>query len=160
MGGDLTERIGGLSDADAIAALAFVLDVEDASVQAMEQFREAEGQLREAFAATPGLGDITSPDASATPGDLARAALIYLAGQERARELVGKAVDRPRPEGQRDPFTFAIGGLVLLALKSDIELKRTTSGKWSFSYRLKPTKDTALAGILAKMWGLFGGGRG
>jgi hypothetical protein len=39
MGGDLTERVGRLADADAIAALAFVLDVEDASAQLASQLR-------------------------------------------------------------------------------------------------------------------------
>jgi hypothetical protein len=157
---DLTRRIGALPDEDAIVALVFVLDVEDASNQDVAQLRTAEEMLPEAFATTPDLAEITAPVQGTTAGDLARTALIYLAGQEPTSELVSNAVERPCREGQRDPLSFAIGGLVLLALKTDVELKRTTSGKWSFHFRLKPTKDSALAGILAKLWTLYGGGGG
>ena len=155
---DLMGQIGGLSDADAIAALALVLDVEDASSEVLEQLQMTQDQLAEAFASTPGLHAVTAPEQGATQGEVARAALSYLAGSESVRQLVGQAVARPRREGQRDPFTFAVGGLVLLALKSDVQLQRTTSGKWSFSFRLKPTNDTALADILGKLWTLFGKG--
>ena len=160
MSEDLTGQIHTLSDADAIAALTVVLDLEDGTTQDMEQARAVQDRLPEAFAMTPGLDEIAAPERDATIGDLARAALIYLAEQEPTGELVGQAVNRPRREGQRDPFSLAVGGLILLALKSDIQLKRSSSGKWSFSYRLKPTKDSALGGILAKMWGLYGGGHG
>jgi hypothetical protein len=153
MNDDLAGRIGGLSDQDAMAALAFVLDLEDASTQDVERLQEVENRLPEAFANTADLGEITAAAQKETAGDLARATLVYLAGQEPARHLVVRAVESPRHEAQRDPLTLAIGGLVLLALKSDVELKRT-AGKWSFHYRLKPTKDSALAGILAKLWGL------
>jgi len=160
MGGDLAGKIDVLSDADAIAALAFVLDVEDASNEDMAQLAAEQDKLPEALNSTPGLGEVASPDEQVSEGDLARSVLSYLAGQEATSDLVVKAVNRPRPAGKRDPLSFAIGGLVLLALKSDVELKRSPAGKWSFHFRLKPTKDTALAGILTKMWGLFGGGNG
>lgn len=159
MSEDLTSQIGDLSDEDAVAALAFVLDLEEASTQDVERLQEDENRLPEAFANTPDLGEITAAAGQhETAGDLARATLAYLAGQESVRPLVAQAVANPRRAGQRDPLTLAIGGLVLLALKSDVELKRTTSGKWSFHYRLKPTKDSALAGILSKLWGLATGG--
>jgi hypothetical protein len=160
VGGDLAEKIGALSDADAIAALAFVLDVEDASNEDMAQLEAEQDKLPEALNSTPDLGEVASPDAQASKGDLARSVLSYLAGQEATGDLVAKAVNRLRPAGKRDPLTFAIGGLVLLALKTEVELKRSPAGKWTFHFRLKPTKDTALAGILTKMWGLFGGGQG
>jgi hypothetical protein len=155
---DLTTDIGGLSDEDALAALVFVLDLEDASHRDLARLDATDNLLPEAFAATPGLEEIAAPAPGTTAGDIARAALAYLAGQEATRQLVGTAIERPRREGQRDPLTLAIGGLVLLALKSDVELKRTATGKWSFHFRLKPTKDSALAGILGKLWGLFGQG--
>ncbi len=160
MGGDLIGRIEGLSDTDAVAALVFVLDLEDASTEDMNELREDETALAEAFDATPGLDQDIAPEQGASRGDLARSALIYLAGQEATGDLVGKAVNRGRPEGKRDPLSFALGGLILLALKSDVELKRTPDGKWSFHFRIKPTRDSALAGLLTKLWGLFGGGGG
>ncbi len=157
--GPVSRRIAELSDEDAIAALAFVLDVEDASTEDLNELQADERALPEAFGATPHLGEVISPEqGGASRGDLARAALGYLAGQPATRELVDKAVNVPRRVGQRDPLSFAIGGLVLLALKSDVELKRSPSGKWAFHFRIKPTKDSALAGILSKMWQLFGGG--
>jgi hypothetical protein len=154
----MSARIGALSDEDAIAALVFVLDLEEASNQDLARLNATDDALPEAFAATPDLDQIAAPTPDASAGDVARAALSYLAGQETTSQLVSTAVQRPRREGQRDPLTLAIGGLVLLALKSDVELKRTTTGKWSFHFHLKPTKDSALAGILGKLWGLFGQG--
>jgi hypothetical protein len=158
MSDDLAGQIGRLSDKAAMAALAFVLNLEDASTQDVDRLQEAENRLPEAFANTPDLDEFTAAGQDETAGDLARATLIYLTGQEPTRLLVVKALESPRHPGQRDPVTLAVGGLVLLALKSDIELKRTTSGKWSFHYRLKPTKDTALGGIVTKLWGLAHGG--
>lgn len=158
MGGDLTEQIEALSDADAIAALAFVLDVEDASAADMDQLQVAQDRLPEAFEVTPDLGEITSAEHGVTSGDLARTALVYLAGEEATSNLVSTALNRPMTEGKHDPLTFAVGGLVLLALKTEVELKRTPAGKWSFQFHLRPMKDSALVAVMSKLWGLFGGG--
>jgi hypothetical protein len=113
--------------------------------------------LPEAFAQTPGIGELGVPDHDASPGDLARATLAYLAEREPGGP-VSEAVRRPRPPGQRDPLSLAVGGLIVLVLKSEVQLKRTSTGKWTFSYHLKPTKDSSLVAILTKLWGLYGGG--
>ncbi|WP_322763369.1 hypothetical protein [Frankia sp. Cr2] len=163
MADELTGRIRTLSEEDAVAALAFVLDVEDAAQAEVEQLRAVEDRLAEAFTTTPDLSGIIRPTGTVTTGDLARTTLLYLAGQESSdgtRSLVARALDRPRREGQRDPLTIAIGGLVLLALKTDVELKWTTSGRWSFHFRLKPISDTLLADILGKLWALHSGDPG
>jgi len=160
MNDELAGQIHGLSDADAIAALTLVLDLEEGTAQDLAELQADQARLPEAFATTPDLGEVAAPESGATNGDLARAALVYLAEDEATSQLVSQAVGRPRRPGQRDPLTFAVGGLILLALKSDVQLKRTASGRWSFSYRLKPTKDSALGSILAKLWGLYGGGHG
>jgi hypothetical protein len=160
MNDDIAEQISRLSDADAIAALAFALDLEDASAQDAEQLAEIEGRLPEAFAATPDLAAEVAPadDAEqAGAGDVARATLAYLA--QRNPGLVADAVRKPRPAGKRDLLTLAVGGLVVLALKADVQIKRNTAGKWSFSFRLVPTQDTALAGVLSKLMSLVGGGK-
>lgn len=158
MGVDLIAQIQELSDADAVAALAFVLDVEDASAADMHQLQVAQDALPEAFEDTPDLGEITPAAHGVTGGELARTALVYLAGQEATSNLVGTALNRPRTEGRHDPLSFALGGLVLLALRSDVELKRTATGKWSFHFKLKPMKDSAVVQVMSKLWGLFGGG--
>ena len=158
MTGDLTGQIETLSDADAVATLAFVLDVEDASFADMDQLQAVQDRLPEAFEITPDLGETIAAEHEVTRGDLARTALVYLAGQEATSGLVGTALNRPRTEGKHDPLSFALGGLVLLALRSDVELRRTATGKWSFHFRLKPMHDSALVRVMGKLWGLFGGG--
>jgi len=154
---DLIGQVAKLSDKDAIAALAFVLDLEDVSTQDIAQLKEDQGRLAEAFAETPDIGEFAAPEQGATEGELARATLIYLAEQEDMGQQVAEAMSRPRREAQRDPVTLVVGGLVLLALKSDVQLKRSAAGKWTFSYNLKATKDSALVGVFSKLWGLFGG---
>jgi hypothetical protein len=161
VGGDLNGRVSVLSDTDAIAALIFLLDLEDATVENMEYLQALQDGLPEAFATAADVGEFAAPEPDTSLGDLARAALVYLAEQgPSGGERVRQALERPRPVGQRDPVTFAVGGLIVLALRSDLELKRTPAGKWSFSYRLKPVKDSQLGVILSKLWGLFGGGQG
>jgi hypothetical protein len=155
--GDLIGQVEKLSDRDAIAALAFVLDLEDVTTRDIDQLQEDQDRLAEAFAETPDIGEFAAPEEGATEGELARATLIYLAEQEDMGSQVAEAMSRPRREGQRDPFSLAIGGLILLALKSDVQLKRSAAGKWTFSYHLQPTKDSALVGVFSKLWGIFGG---
>jgi hypothetical protein len=158
---DLTGTILALSDDDAVAALAFAADAEDASSAETDELRDVEGRLPEAFADSDDLAALDLPDgpaATVTPGDLARSALLYLAGRAEDRPVVERAVARPRREGQRDPLTIAVIGLAVFALRSDVELKRTTTGKWSFHFRMKPMKDAQIVDVLAKLWALVGGG--
>jgi hypothetical protein len=158
MGGDLNGRISVLPATEAIAALIFLLDLEDATVENMEYLQALQDGLPEAFATTADVGEFAAPVPDTSVGDLARTTLAYLAEHDSSGDgKVSRALERPRPVGQRDPVTFAVGGLIVLALRSDLELKRTPAGKWSFSYRLKPMKDSQLGGILSKLWGLFGG---
>lgn len=159
---DLAGTILALSDDDAVAALAFAVDAEDASFAETEELRHIEGRLPEAFANSDDLADLGLPDqpaAMVTPGDLARSALLYLAGRDDDRSAVARAVVRPRREGQRDPLTVAVIGLVVFALRSDVELKRTTTGKWSFHFRMKPMNDTNIVKVLSGLRSLAGGGR-
>ena len=157
MSDGLAGEISRLSDEDAIAALTSILDLEDGTTEDMKQLEAVQDHLPEAFAQTPDISEFGAPDLAASPGDLARAALAYLAEQE-PDGPVGEAVRGHRPIGQRDPLSLAVGGLIVLVLKSEIQLKRTSTGKWTFSYHLKPTKDSSLAAIFTKLWGLYGGG--
>ncbi len=158
MSGDLAGDIASLSDEDAVAALAFILDLEDGTTEDMRELEAVQGHLPEAFEQTPDIGEFGAPDQNASPGDLARATLAYLAEHEPGG-LVGEAVRRRRPVGKRDPLSLAVGGLIVLALKSEVQLKRTSTGKWTFSYHLKPTKDSSLVAVFTKLWGIYGGGR-
>jgi hypothetical protein len=153
---DLAGRIRALPDDEATAALAFALDVEDASQAEVERLGEAAERVPQAFAdADIDLGD--RPAGTVTGGDLARSALLYLAGRPASRPVVARALARPRREGQRDPVTVTVIALAVLALRADVDLRRTTTGKWSFHFRLKPVKDRLLVDVLAKLWALAGG---
>lgn len=151
---DLVEQISNLPDDAAVAALVAMLDLGDASTDDVNELATIQRDF--ASSARPELGVILQT--SATAGELARTTLAYLAERDSSAE-VAAAVDHRPQVAQRDPVTLAIGGLVLLALKSEVELKRGSTGKWSFSYHLKPTKDSALANILGKLWALCGGVR-
>jgi hypothetical protein len=155
--GELAGRIQGLPDDEATAALAFALDLEEASQAEVQRLGQAADRLPEAFAAG-GVDLGGRPATAVTGGDLARSTLLYLAGRPATRPVVERALARPRREGQRDPLTVTVVALAVFALRADVDLKRTTTGKWSFHFRMKPMKDSLLVDVLAKLWALAGGG--
>lgn len=155
----LTDRIDGIGDTEAMASLAFVLDAEGLSLADVERLRATEQQLVEALVDAD-LGDVPVPVGATSVGDVARATLSYLAGQAASRGLVERALSRPPRAGQRDPMTLAIGGLVLLAARTQLELKRSSAGKWTFAFRITPLADAQLVRLLTTLMAHFGIGSG
>ena len=54
--------------------------------------------------------------------------------------------------GERfDPLTLAVGGLVILALQTEVTLERDKAGRWRFRMRKQPMKDSTLGSLLGKL---------
>jgi hypothetical protein len=148
----LSQRVAALSDADAISALDLVVknrtDVD-------EEVYEAERDRAIEALEQPDIRQEVDVDTDAGAGELARAALLYLVdvSPETAQE-VAHAIDHPEPVGMRaDPFTLAVIGVVVLALRPTVDIERDKQGKWSFAFRTRPLKDSAMATVIGKLLG-------
>jgi hypothetical protein len=163
---DLLVQIERLSDRQAISALDLVLqsrkeNTAPANLEAQErELREALAQpeVREQVAvrAAPSPAPVSTgadQDADrAQRGDLARATLAYLVEQGGGyRDAVAHAVARPAPPGTRDPFTLAVVGLVVLALRPVVDFGYDRERGWRFNFKTEPLKDSAMGKLLGKL---------
>jgi hypothetical protein len=160
---DLVERIEQLSDRDAVGALKLVLEKQNPDSNAISITAEQEERRFRLVLAEPGARQELEARASIQPapaagddlaraGDLARAALVYLAGQGgESRDDVEHALDRPETVGARDPITLVIVGLVVLALRPKIDIERDPEKGWKFGFKTEPLKDSAMAKVLGKL---------
>jgi hypothetical protein len=161
---DLQGQVEELSDRQAISALDLVLqsreqDTAQVKLQAEEQqLREAlaNPQVRQqllAVAAPAPVPSGTEHDGElARRGDLARATLAYLVEEGgESREAVAHALARPAPPGTRDPFTLAVVGLVVLALRPVVDFGYDREAGWRFSFKTEPLKDSAMGKLLGKL---------
>jgi hypothetical protein len=146
----IAATIESLTDRQAVRVLALVVDRQGPLPDP--------ARLREIAQATadPELDQYRQPSpAPPTPGELARATLGYLAT---ADPTLGPAIDRAArltDDGTRfEPATIAIGGLVLLALQTELKLERNTAGKWSFKLHKKPMRDGTLGQLIGKLLAL------
>lgn len=90
-------------------------------------------------------------------GELARAALAHLVtSRPELSPVLGRAISLPTDTARFDPATLAVGGLVMIALQTELKLSRNESGQWRFSLHKKPMRDSTLGRVLAKLIGLYG----
>ncbi len=54
-----------------------------------------------------------------------------------------------------EPATLALGGLVLLALQTEIKIDRNTTGQWQFRLHKKAMRDSTLGRLLGKLLVLY-----
>ncbi|HET9258293.1 MAG TPA: hypothetical protein VFO16_24270 [Pseudonocardiaceae bacterium] len=54
-----------------------------------------------------------------------------------------------------EPATLALGGLVLIALQTEITIDRDTAGQWQFRLHKKAMRDSALGRLLGKLLALY-----
>jgi hypothetical protein len=57
-----------------------------------------------------------------------------------------------------EPATLAVGGLVVLALQTEVTLSRDTAGRWRFRLHKKPMSDSTLGRLLSKLLSVSSGG--
>ncbi|MGW5284642.1 hypothetical protein ACWERI_35250 [Streptomyces collinus] len=162
-------EIDALTDEQAIAVLALVLDHErrlpdlTRARQLDVQISEAAGEPVEVDGETgPGVAAI---DGAVVPGELVRDTLKYLVAAkpevapvvERATLMTRQGMGAP---SRFDPLTVGVGALVVLVLQTDVQLERTTAGKWRFKVHKKALSDSALGKLLGKLIATYTGGGG
>jgi len=155
-----------LPDEQAISVLALVLD-RNRRLPDPVALHDLAGQV--ASAAETGVeaedgSELAVPeeDGEVTSGDLARATLTYLVDEqpetaavvERAIAMTGQGIGTP---SRFDPITVGVGALVVLALQTDVQLERTTGGKWRFKIHKQAMKDSTLGRLLGKLISAYTG---
>ncbi|MGH3853028.1 MAG: hypothetical protein ACRDR6_05930 [Pseudonocardiaceae bacterium] len=138
-----------LTDLQAIRVLALVVD-HHAPLPDPARLRE----LGTAFAHAaddPDLRPYQRPDTSPpSDGDLGRATLTHLAAtRPELASVIDRAVRLAEDSTRFEPATLAVGGLVLLALQTEIKVERSTAGEWQSRLRKKALRDSTLGQLLA-----------
>lgn len=144
-------EIEALTDQQAVQALALVADYRG-TVPDPAGLRELDRRLREA-GDDPELAGYATPDGEVSDGELARAALTHLARIPEHAETVRRAVSIAATDTTRfiEPATLAIGGLVLVALQTEIELTRTSTGRWRLRIHKTAISDSTLGKVLSAL---------
>jgi hypothetical protein len=151
---DTEAVIAGLDDARAIAVLQLVLDRQGVLTDAADLRREQD-HLAEALPGALSEG-LAEPEPGATAGDLARTALAHLAatGQVSQGLIAQAAAIEPGP-GERELVTFAVGALVLLAFRTELQLDHDPGQGWKIKVRTRPLSDSAVGKILGQLFGAY-----
>jgi hypothetical protein len=162
-------EVDALTDEQAIAVLALVLD-RDQRLPDLARARQLDAQIREAAGEPVEVEGTTGPsitaaDGAVTPGALARDTLVYLVAErpdaapvvERAIAMIRQGIST---QSRFDPVTVGVGALVVLALQTDLELGRTTAGKWRFKVHKKALSDSVMGKLLGKLIATYTGGSG
>jgi hypothetical protein len=147
----IAEVIAALDGPDAIRVLADTADHEH-RLPGPAQLRAIEAGLRDALTAgQSGLADYAGSGEVGDLGDLARTALLHLAATRPGLvPVITRAISLPARD-VRDPVTLAVGAVVVLALQTEVKLTRDTSGKWSFTLRKHPLKDSTLGQVITRL---------
>jgi hypothetical protein len=144
-----------LTDQQAIRVLALVVD-HQAPLPDPTRLQELQAALSHAAHNDPDLRSYHRPDTSPpTEGDLARTTLTYLAA---ARPDLGPVINRAMRLGEDttrfEPATLALGGLVLLALQTEMKIDRNITGQWTIRLHKKAMKDSTLGRLLGQLLAL------
>lgn len=146
-----------LSDSQAIRALALVADYQGLGSDAAAWAHAQEAHLSEAVS-DPTLAAYAPPTAThPNDGELGRRTLSYLAERgEASAQLVEQAIDLATGPGERfELATLAIGGLVVAALQTEIELERSPEGQWRFRLHKQPMRESTLGRLLTALIARF-----
>jgi hypothetical protein len=146
-----SSRIAALTDDQAVQALVLVVYRDRPPTPADPDLRS---HLQQAARDTDATGLPVQPGAS--EGNLARGTLGYLATTDRAADVQrAVAITLARPTERFDPATLIIGGLILLALQTEISLDRDQQGRWRFRFHKHPMSDTTLGTLLGQLIGAY-----
>jgi hypothetical protein len=100
-----------------------------------------------------------SPARPPEPWDLARATLQHLAAtRPDLAPVITRAASDPGRH-TRDPVTLTVAALVVIALQTEVKLTRTNQGRWSFTLRKYPMRDSGLAQVITKLLGYLSGSK-
>lgn len=149
-------RIDALDDERATLVLRIVVGYIRLSVPT-EDWTSAKDHLIEAVVSSGLDAYRPTAGASCSDGDLARAALHYLAesGEDNV-DVIDRSITYASRPGERFGLeTLALGALVLAVLQTDLKLKRDTRGRWTFELHKKAMSDSALARVITTFIGRF-----
>jgi hypothetical protein len=148
--------IDALTDHQAIRVLALVVD-HQAPLPDPTRLRELEAALSQAADNDPDLRSYRRPGTSPpTEGDLARATLTHVAAtRPELVPVVDHAVRLAEDTTRFEPATLALGGLILIALQTEIKVDRNTAGQWQFRLHKKAMRDSTLGQLLGQIVALY-----
>jgi len=146
--------IDALTDLQAIRVLALVVD-HQVPLPDPTRLRELDTALAHAVD-DPDLRPYLRPGSPPpSHGDLARATLTHLsATRPELAPVIDRAVYLADDTTRFEPATLAVGGLVLLALQTEIKVERNTAGKWQFRLHKKAMRDSTLGRLLGQFLAL------
>jgi len=146
--------IDALTDLQAVRVLALVVD-HHAPLPDPTRFRELDTALAHADD-DPDLRPYRRPGTpSPSHGDLARATLTHLsATRPELAPVIDRTVRLADDTTRFEPATLAVGGLVLLALHTEVKVERNTAGEWQFRLHKKALRDSTLGRLLGQLLAL------
>ncbi|MEV5987154.1 hypothetical protein AB0L85_19355 [Streptomyces sp. NPDC052051] len=149
---DLAQEIRALSEAEAVRALAVL--VEDRGLLASAAgMPVTDDELRAALGAAGVVGSLSAPEGSSVgAGEVARDALQYAAAHGDLAGVVGEAVEYARsPLDRFDPVAVSVGVLVVTLLQTEVMVKRDPRGRWSLTVHKRALGDSSLGRLLATL---------
>jgi hypothetical protein len=152
----LHASITALTDEQATQALIIVADHENLLESAASW---TEATLREALA-DPKLSEYTPAEtATASDGEVARAALAHAATISPTRgDIIARAVKHVTGSAERfEPTTLLIGAIAVALLQTEIKVEKNARGEWSFLIHKKPMRDSTLGHVLTALMSHFTG---
>lgn len=137
--GDIRGQIAQLPDDSAVRALRLFVEARASSLDAAQLMVQLDEIDRSNF-------EMKAEHLS--DGDLARATLAYLAEIPDCTELLWSSVETARSNERIDSYTVEIGVVALLALQTEIRVKRLPDGRWTFDLHKHRLSDSAIAQIV------------
>ncbi len=101
-----------------------------------------------------GAGEFLLERADGSPDPVSTAELINLLRPLRSRVKLA-VVSACQSAAATTAETLALGGLVLIALQTEITIDRNTAGQWQFRLHKKAMRDSALGQLLGKLLALY-----
>ncbi len=112
---------------------------------------EYSGQLGQALRGKFGL---PGAPPRASEGDVAREALVVLAAADPPTgQAIATMVKNPPPISFDAGLTIAIATAAIIVLQTEFSIERDKDGRWSLSFKKKPTSEK----LVEKLLGLFAG---
>ncbi|KUL62698.1 hypothetical protein [Streptomyces sp. NRRL S-1521] len=158
--GQLELDVRALSEDSAVRALAVVVEERGLLAEA-SRCPWDDAELSRAVAAGDLAAYLPPGRPEATDGELARAALEYVASlDEDMASTVAEAVEYARSPMERvDPVSLSVTVLVVVLLQTEVAVKRDTRGRWSFTLHKRAMRDAALGRVFTALLSRLTGGK-
>jgi hypothetical protein len=141
----LEDRVVALDDVAAVALIQRYARAQPKTEVPTELDESALDQLR----AAAGLG--LEPGATATGGELARAALLVMAADPERREGIKYLLDLSATERFAIVETALLVSAVLIALQTHVRYERDKEGNWTLKLEKKSTDTVLLKDFIKKL---------